>query len=292
MRHLTERPVPPLKLDSRFKIRVAAALLTVMLPVTGCSPEPDEARSSSDENLSADTGSPSEPSKGADNQGGSAEPPPIAPVTGEVLLASAPQGWVESGTLISPVMRMAEFVPEEQAETVAQGEEKAPSGEATTPAQAVEESANEAPDAQDRPARLDRLTIESLSGDPLPDPIDFVLSLSRDLALRCEGFSDFNIMTGMENNYATSVRLLVCPRYKGQPLGEVLMIKAIQGREYFYTVTRGRRLPAFEAGEQPLTAQTTAEWSAYLKSVGVCDPRWPEHPCPDHVNTFGAPRAG
>ena len=260
MRHLTERPVSPLTLDASFKITVAAALLTVMLPITGCSPEPDEARSSSDENLSMDAGS----------QGGRAEPPPIAPVTGEVLLASAPQGWVESGTLISPVMRMAEFVPEEQAATEAQGDE--------TPA------------AEDRPAHLDRLTIESQSGDPLPDPIDFALSLSRDLARRCEGFSDFNIMSGTENNYATSVRLLVCPRYKDQPLGEVLMIKAIQGREYFYTVTRGRRLPAFETEEQPLTAQTTAEWSAYLKTVGVCDPRWPEHPCPDNVNTFDAAR--
>ena len=291
MMRQTERTLPTRTLESCFRTTAAAALLTVMLPITGCSPQPDDARLPADENISSDTGSAPSVSSGAEDRSGGKEPPPIAPVTGEVLLASAPQGWVESGTLISPVMRMAEFVPEAQAEAEKQ-EEEAPSGEATTASQSVEASADGTPAEEERTVRLDRLTIESQSGDPVPDPIDFVLSLSRDLALRCEGFSDFNIMSGMENNYATSVRLLVCPRYKDQPLGEVLMIKAIQGREYFYTVTRGRRLPAFNSDEQPLTAQTMAEWSAYLKSVGVCDPRWPEHPCPDDINTFAPPRAG
>lgn len=293
MRQATERPLATPTLDSSFKITVVAALLAVVLLIAGCSPEPDGARSSTAGNASVDAGSAARATSTADNPGASAVSSPTAPVTGEVLLASAPQGWVESGTLISPVMRMAEFVPEQQAEDAQQAEnaepveEAAPVGEGSPPAKPVDE----APAAEELPARLDRVTIESQSGDPLPDPIDFVLSLSRDLAPRCEGFNDFNIMSGLENNYATSVRLLVCPRYKDQPLGEVLMIKAIQGREYFYTITRGRRLPAFGTDEQPLTAQTMAEWSAYLKAVGVCDPRRREHPCPDNVNTFTSPSA-
>ena len=265
MKQAAERPRAPTTLDSSFEIAVAAVLLTLVLLTNGCSPEPDGEPAPTDANASAN-----------------AESPPAVPVTGEVLLASAPRGWVESGTLISPVMRMAEFVPAEQLERTQPVEEEAPGGEDTASATSVDEE----PGAEAASARLDRVTIEAQSGDPLPDPIDFVLSLSRDLAPRCEGFSDFNIMSGLENNYAASVRLLVCPRYKDQPLGEVLMIKAVQGREYFYTVTRGRRLPAFGKDEQPLTAQTMAEWSAYLKAVGVCDPRRTEHPCPDNVNTF------
>lgn len=280
MRRPSQRPVPSQTPSSSFGVAVAAALLTAMLPITGCSPETDTGQLGKDQRMPMEAGSAPEAASDTDDRGGRAEPPAMAPVTGEVLLAAAPRWWVESGTLISPVMRMAEFVPAEQAE--------APPGEETTPAQSVE-GTNAQPGAEALPARLDRVTIESQSGDPVPDPIDFVLSLSRDLAQRCEGFNDFNILSGMENNYATSVRLLICPRYKNQPLGEVLMIKAIQGRENFYTVTRGRRLPAFESGDQPLTAQTTAEWSAYLKAIGVCDPRWPEHPCPEHVNTFTLP---
>jgi hypothetical protein len=287
-------------LNSSFAITIAAALLILVLLITGCSPEPAEVPGFTDGNLSAEAGSASTATSAAEDQDGQGESPPPAPVTGEVLLASAPPGWVESGTLISPVMRMAEFVPAKQSERAQQWEEatqlqeeatqlqeEAPGGEETASAK----PADGEPAAEAASAWLDRVTIESQSGDPLPDPIEFVLSLSRDLARRCEGFSDFNIMSGLENNYATSVRLLICPRYKDQPLGEVLMMKAIQGREYFYTVTRGRRMPAFATDEQPLTAQTTAEWSAYLKAVGVCDPRRTEHPCPDSVNTFTLLRA-
>ncbi len=282
MKQATDRPLAPPTLNSSFEITVAAVLLMLLLLITGCSPEPDGGPGATDGNASANADSTLTATSAGNDPDEHAESPPAAPVTGEVLLASAPRGWVESGTLISPVLRMAEFVPAKQLETTHAVEEEAPVGEESASARSIEEL----PGAVAASALLDRVTIEAQSGDPLPDPIDFVLSLSRDLALRCEGFNDFNIMSGLENNYATSVRLLVCPRYKDHPLGEVMMIKAIQGQEYFYTVTRGRRLPAFGTDGQPLTAQTMAEWSAYLKAVGVCDPRRTEHPCPENVNTF------
>ena len=68
-----------------------------------------------------------------------------------------------------------------------------------------------------------------------------------------------------------------------------MIVKAIQGRDYCYTITRGRRLPAFAADKQVLTARTMAEWSTYLKAIGVCDPRRPEHPCPATIATNPAP---
>jgi len=205
------------------------------------------------------------------------------PVSGEVLLADPPAGWVESGTLTSPLLRMAEYVPVDQLEA----EPANPRGDSEVAAGSSETF--EAGRAAGSTFTLDRVTFEAQGGDPLPDPIDFVLALGRDLAMRCEEFTEFNIMSGKENNYATSVRLLICPKYRERSQGEVMMVKAIQGRDYFYTITRGRRLPAFAADKQVLTARTMAEWSTYLKAIGVCDPRRPEHPCPATIATNPAP---
>jgi hypothetical protein len=164
---------------------------------------------------------------------------------------------------------MAEYVPAEQADT----------GEPPDPGEQPD------PDPDSTPAGRDRVTFEAHAGEPLPDPIDFVLALGRDLAQRCAGFTEFNIMSGLENNYPTSVRLMICPRYREQQDGELIMVKAIRGRDYFYTVTRGRRLPAFAADTQVLTPNTMAAWSRYMKAIGVCDPRSAEHPCPPGIAT-------
>lgn len=228
----------------------APLLLALLMASAGCGPTQNQADGAGGEASSPD---PVEPPRSRTPEHGSG-----TPVSGEVLLADPPVGWVESGTLTSPVLRMAEFVPAEEADRAA---------------------------SEPEAAVRDRVTFEAHAGQPLPDPIDFVLALSRDLAQRCTGFTEFNIMSGLENNYPTSVRLMICPRYRERQSGEVLMIKAIRGREYFYTVTRGRRLPAFAAEEQVLSPATMATWSTYLKAIGVCDPRSPEHACPAGIAT-------
>lgn len=166
--------------------------------------------------------------------------------TGEVLIAEPPEGWLETGAMQTPAMRMAEYGPREREDD-----------------------------------NLERITFESQTGQPLPDPIQFVLAVSRDLDVRCKGFQDINISSGLENGYPTSVRLMFCPEFEDAPNGQVVMAKAIQGNEQFYVITRRLRTPPLPETGQPLTAQEMAEWTTHLRGIGLCDTRGSEHPCPD-----------
>ena len=190
----------------------------------------------------------------------SPEPPPApeapaadsaAPREGELLLAAPPPGWVETGALQTPALRMAEYGPAQQTE-----------------------------------GQLERVTFEAQGGQPLPDPIEFVLAVSRDLEARCKGFEDVNISSGHENGYPTSVRLMICPEFDDSPHGQVVMAKAIQGNEQFYVITRRLQVPPMEGQGQPLTAQAMAEWTTHIRAVQVCDTRSNEHPCPQSVTGF------
>lgn len=271
---MSARPMPA--------ARARQLLVLMLLAAAGCGPAIE-----SDGSATRPGAGPGEPDQPAPSPPAGAS---ALPISGEVLLADPPAGWVESGTLTSPVLRMAEYVPADQVEPPDgsdAGAEDPARPPAAAPAAAPEEATQEAPSPR-TPQGRDRVTFEAHAGRPLPDPIDFVLALGRDLAQRCEGFTEFNIMSGMENNYATSVRLMICPRYRDRQDGEVLMIKAIRGREYFYTVTRGRRLSAFAPEAQVLSPATMAAWSTYLKAIGVCDPRAQEHPCPPRIETEGA----
>jgi hypothetical protein len=65
---------------------------------------------------------------------GNAEP--AAPADGELLLASAPSGWTETATMATPALRMAEYGP-----------------------------------ADEDDGQIERVTFESQSASPLPDPL-------------------------------------------------------------------------------------------------------------------------
>lgn len=190
------------------------------------------------------SGSGSDPRTPAPTDTGDTEPSP----SGEILLAEPPQGWVETGAMQTPVLRMAEYGP---------------------------------PDEPD--GRVERITFESQEGKPLPDPIDFVLAVSRDLEASCKGFEDINISSGFEDGYPTSVRLMICPELHSSPHGQVVMAKAIQGNDEFYVITRRLRVPPMRGDGQPLTAQEMAQWTAHLKGIRLCDTRSDNHPCPESV---------
>jgi len=186
----------------------------------------------------------SDPRSSAPTDTGDTEPSP----SGEILLADPPQGWVEPGAMQTPVLRMAEYGP---------------------------------PDGPE--GRVERVTFEAQEGKPLPDPIDFVLAVSRDLEASCKGFEDINISSGFENGYPTSVRLMICPQLQSTPQGQVVMAKAIQGNDEFYVITRRLRVPPMRGDGQPLTAQEMAEWTAHLKGIRLCDTRSDDYPCPESV---------
>jgi hypothetical protein len=185
---------------------------------------------------------------GTEPAAGAEQETPREPPSGEILLAAPPAGWVETGAMQTPVLRMAEYGPAEETGEI-----------------------------------VERLTFEAQQGQPLPDPIEFVLAVARDLEARCTAFEDINISSGFENGYPTSVRLMFCPVFSNAPHGQVVMAKAIQGNEQFYVITRRLQVPPMQDTGQPLTAQEMAEWTAHLKGIRVCDTRSADNPCPESI---------
>jgi hypothetical protein len=185
----------------------------------------------------------------ADDRTADGEPPAdgAPPQTGELLIAQAPEGWVEVAGLNEANLRIAEYVD---------------------------------PDTL-TPEQVDLVRFESQAGQPLPDPIDFLLGLREELRSNCEGFQDFPIFSGYENGYPASVRLYLC-RAQGEPKrGLVRMVKTIQGTEQFYIVSRTRNSAPFAPEAEPLTVEDMAIWSTWLGGILVCDTRDAEaHPCP------------
>ncbi len=168
-------------------------------------------------------------------------------VNAEHLLADVPEGWLKVYESLLDTQRMVEYVPEGS------------SGDNWQ----------------------EKISFESFSHKPLPDPIDLVTSIARDQKETCEGFEDHNTFSGYENEYPTSVRLLVCKNDKLTHQGQVTLIKTILGEDNFYVITRARRIPPIAEEASGLSAEDMALWSLYLRAISVCDPGRENHPCPD-----------
>ena len=167
--------------------------------------------------------------------------------SGERLLAAPPEGWKEVFSTDNPGLRMVEFIPEDQ---------------------------NNADWRQ-------KISFESSGGKPLPDPIEFLTGLSADQSGTCdEGFESFTTFSGFENGFPTTVRLLVCRNSAIINQSQVTMLKAIQGKENFYVISRAQRAAPLAEDAEPLSEAEIAGWSLYLKAISLCDGS-AEHPCPD-----------
>jgi len=161
-------------------------------------------------------------------------------------LLQTPPAWLQVAAEKSDAFRLAEFVPA----------------------------------GQDRTQWFDKLFIESNNLLPLPDPIVFLEAMGKELKTECEGTSDTNIYSGVENGYETSVRLLVCNKNLNSARGEVTLIKAIRGNDNFYVISRARRSEPLQIEEAPIADREMGEWSLYMRSIKLCDPRSDKHRCP------------
>lgn len=165
----------------------------------------------------------------------------------EQLLAEAPEGWVQSSHTEGTGIRMVSYVPP----------------------------------STDPNDWTDKVSFESFSDPPLPDPIDLLKSIADDQRRTCEQFSDHETFSGMENEYPTSVRLFVCYVNSLTKKGQLTLVKTIRGDASFYVITRAQRTAPIESdGEMPMPPETMAEWSLYLRAIQVCNDSDPNHPCP------------
>lgn len=165
---------------------------------------------------------------------------------GERLIAAPPAGWSLDFATKTPGLRIAEYSRDEE----------------------------------DAEQWTHKIKFESLTGDPLPEPIEFLKSFGEQQKETCPELEDYNTFSGIENGYPTAVHLFVCRRNKLSEISLVTLVKAIQGRDVFYVITRAQRAAPLAANKPALPEEEIGGWSIYLKSILVCDTEDPEHPCP------------
>ena len=172
--------------------------------------------------------------------------PVILQESSEQLLAKPPADWKLIYRLDLPSARLSDFIPPQ--ETVSDWTTK--------------------------------LSFESSRGLVDFDPIEILLAeVNRDQK-KCGFVQHFNLFSGLENNYPASVRLFLCGENALINKGEVKMIKAIAGNEYFYLIRILKRIKPFDVDQPEFAKREIAEWSSYIRSISLCDPGQSEHPCP------------
>lgn len=169
-----------------------------------------------------------------------------APEEGERLLGDAPAGWKRIQSSVDPGIRIVEYIPE-----------------------------NQDPDNW-----TEKITFESFSGAPLPDPIEFLKGMSDDQAGACPAHETYPTFSGLENGYPTSVQLMICNHSRMIDQSQVTMIKAIRGNDYFYVVARARRGEPLDEDAPAMSEEEAAGWSLFLRSIRLCDSTREEHACP------------
>lgn len=111
------------------------------------------------------------------------------------------------------------------------------------------------------------------------DPITILMGELDQTRQSCENIESFNLYSGLENNYPTSVRLTFCGENAHTGEGEVTISKAIQADHYLYLVKLLHRVKAFTSNTKVVTEEQMAIWSDYFGQIKVCDDS-SEHPCP------------
>lgn len=171
--------------------------------------------------------------------------PPVRLST-ERLLVQPPEGWNRVYQFNNVKTRLSEFVP---------------GGESAS-------------------AWTSKLTLESHSDLVDTDPIDILIAEVKRLEETCTFVRHFNLFTGYENAYPTSVRIAFCGENRAVDRGEFAVMKAIQGSDYLYLLRFNRRTEPFENNATPVSEEDVAIWSNYMSRISLCDIVEEDHACP------------
>ena len=165
--------------------------------------------------------------------------------TTEVLRAAPPHGWHQIYQLNNDAVRLADFVPQGQTNL----------------------------------AWKTKLSFESHSDLVDLDPIEILLSEAKKTEEKCSFIQHFNFFSGYENNYPTSLRLIMCGENEHLKKGELSMLKVIKGEDFLYIIRFLKRITPFKVNQPDVERSEIATWSDYLRKISLCNTADPEHPC-------------
>jgi len=169
------------------------------------------------------------------------------PASSERLIATAPDKWILVYQMNNNSSRLSDYVPPDETDEI----------------------------------WSTKLSFESFRDMIDLDPIQILLAEAANDNEHCKFIQHFSLYSGYENNYPSSVRLFFCGENTFVNKGEIKMVKAIQGDDYFYLVKIVKRVQPFEANQPGFAKQEIAEWSSYLRNITLCNSTKGDHPCPD-----------
>jgi hypothetical protein len=125
------------------------------------------------------------------------------------------------------------------------------------------------------------LTIQVIA-DPRAEARAFVQRVVDASRAGCDAAGPSPATEGMTNDYPVATLTVTCTRGHQTGKGGIVAVKAIRGKQALFVVERLWRGPAFGRDDgPPISKATLLEWSAFLRSVSLCDQADPaRHPCP------------
>ncbi len=122
---------------------------------------------------------------------------------------------------------------------------------------------------------------------PMLSPVDFVENILRFYRRSCEGAGGSPASSFEDRGYPAAVRLVSCPRQKGQELGSFSMVKVIRGAVSVFVLNRTWRGPAFQPDMSPVAQEAIDEWAEFLDRAWLCNRREASKPCPAPTEPTG-----
>ncbi|GIX26187.1 MAG: hypothetical protein KatS3mg123_0068 [Burkholderiales bacterium] len=136
------------------------------------------------------------------------------------------------------------------------------------------------PSGQTLEAWQDRLTVQSFPRLRDVSLERYLDSIGQQARRVCDQVQVTGIGSGTLNGYPTADMGLYCTRFVESGQGEITLFRVVQGVEGLYVVQRAWRVTPFSLAAPPLRLEVIAQWAEYLRSITVCHPAVPAHPCP------------
>ena len=124
-----------------------------------------------------------------------------------------------------------------------------------------------------------KISFESFTDLVDINPEEMLIDVISKDSQKCNFVQHANLFSGVENNYPTSVRLYLCGESNITEKGEIKIVKAIQGKHYFYVIRIVSRIEPFSENMSNFSKDVIATWSTYLRGITLCDDEQSLHAC-------------